>query len=345
MYIDDKKWGQVRLGLTGTPIYNITKDTNVTELEDTMHSDDRMNHGLLPASERRQYREGSVDSEMVGHFALLWFEQCLRLLDAAQRRGLLDAELGGLQRLMGLVRGRYLGRRPSLSEGMGREPGRSAAVFGYENYRDENIQNSGGGLAGFKRDINEWAGSGSIKHKPTGLFFVGAFSHSENNDSNRQNAGIFDHTDSPEMNAYDLQIGIQRKFIELGELLVLRRLQQYQRRHRRRLRSDASVQGRDVRDRRNSNRDYRGQCRPLVSRLRSGDRCSGHSAPLCRLPALHRRRRPDSTQNSPKLRRRLTISNCSTPAHVWIFSDLLSSPGESRGAFGAPPDSRPDSCP
>ncbi len=34
-------------GLTATPIYNITKDTNVTELEDTMHSDDRMNQGFF----------------------------------------------------------------------------------------------------------------------------------------------------------------------------------------------------------------------------------------------------------------------------------------------------------
>jgi Gram-negative porin len=32
MYLDNKKWGQVRWGLTATPIYNITKDTNVTEL-------------------------------------------------------------------------------------------------------------------------------------------------------------------------------------------------------------------------------------------------------------------------------------------------------------------------
>jgi hypothetical protein len=32
MYVDNKKWGQVRWGLTATPIYNITKDTNVTEL-------------------------------------------------------------------------------------------------------------------------------------------------------------------------------------------------------------------------------------------------------------------------------------------------------------------------
>ena len=32
MYLDNKKWGQVRSRLTATPIYNITKDTNVTEL-------------------------------------------------------------------------------------------------------------------------------------------------------------------------------------------------------------------------------------------------------------------------------------------------------------------------
>ena len=30
------------MGLTAMPIYNITKDTNVTELEDTMHSDNWM---------------------------------------------------------------------------------------------------------------------------------------------------------------------------------------------------------------------------------------------------------------------------------------------------------------
>jgi hypothetical protein len=41
----------------------------------------------------------------------------------------------------------------------------------------------GGGLAGFRRDIQDWAGSASIKHKPTGLFVMGAFSFSDNDDS------------------------------------------------------------------------------------------------------------------------------------------------------------------
>lgn len=43
----NKQYGEVRLGLTGTPIYNITKDTNVTDLEDTMHSDNRMNQSFF----------------------------------------------------------------------------------------------------------------------------------------------------------------------------------------------------------------------------------------------------------------------------------------------------------
>jgi predicted porin len=42
IYASSEKYGEVRLGLTATPIYNITKDTNVSYLEDTMHSDDRM---------------------------------------------------------------------------------------------------------------------------------------------------------------------------------------------------------------------------------------------------------------------------------------------------------------
>ena len=37
IYLSSKTYGEGRMGLTATPIYNITKDTNVTELEDTMH--------------------------------------------------------------------------------------------------------------------------------------------------------------------------------------------------------------------------------------------------------------------------------------------------------------------
>ncbi len=82
----------------------------------------------------------------------------------------------------------------------------------YENSRDENQEHSGGGLNGFKRNIDEWAGSASIKNKPAGLFAFGAFSTSVTGDSNRQDAGVFTGTSSPDMNAWDARVGIQRKF-------------------------------------------------------------------------------------------------------------------------------------
>ena len=47
LYLNSKNYGEGRMGLTATPIYNITKDTNVTELEDTMHSDNRMMQGFF----------------------------------------------------------------------------------------------------------------------------------------------------------------------------------------------------------------------------------------------------------------------------------------------------------
>jgi len=42
------------MGLTAMPIYNITKDINVTELEDTMHSDNWMMRGFFCARRPRR---------------------------------------------------------------------------------------------------------------------------------------------------------------------------------------------------------------------------------------------------------------------------------------------------
>jgi hypothetical protein len=99
------------------------------------------------------------------------------------------------------------------------------AGIAYEEITDERLQSGGGGAANgpnppfaspdnftfFRRDIVDWAGSGSIKHKPTGLFVFGAFSFSDNNDSNTQHAGIFTGTSDPLMSGWDIEFGIQRK--------------------------------------------------------------------------------------------------------------------------------------
>src|SRR6266508_3156129 len=47
IYLDNKKLGQLRGGLTYTPKDDVTKDTDVTVLEDTMTSDNHMNRGFF----------------------------------------------------------------------------------------------------------------------------------------------------------------------------------------------------------------------------------------------------------------------------------------------------------
>jgi hypothetical protein len=83
MYLSSKKYGEVRLGLTNIPVYNITKDTNATELEDTIR---RQSHNAepLPATHWLQQCGRIVDAKMVEHLPLLYLQQCLCLLDAAK---------------------------------------------------------------------------------------------------------------------------------------------------------------------------------------------------------------------------------------------------------------------
>ena len=83
IYMNNKNWGEVRLGLTATPIYNITKDTNVTDLEDTMHSDDRMNASfLLRARNSPQNAEGLSTLRWSDISRCYEFEQRFRVLHA-----------------------------------------------------------------------------------------------------------------------------------------------------------------------------------------------------------------------------------------------------------------------
>jgi predicted porin len=215
LYLNNKSYGEVRLGLTATPIYNVTKDTNVTELEDTMHSDNRMSQGFF-------LRPKGFNTES-GLSTLKWqdISRCYSSTNAfvcsTRRNGVAywTPEWAGFSASVGWFEDDIWGAALRYKKEWG-ENWEVGAGFGYEKFRDENIQNSGGGLNGFQRDINEWAGSASIKNKPTGLYFFGAFSNSEDNDTNRINAGIYDHKDSPDMFAYDLQVGIQRKIPFLG---------------------------------------------------------------------------------------------------------------------------------
>src|SRR5262249_18924245 len=102
------------------------------------------------------------------------------------------------------------------------------AGIGYSKNTDERYQSGGGGEANgpfpppssnfvnFRRDVQDWAGSGSIKHEPTGLFVFSAFSFSQTHDTNTIHSGFYTGTSAPLMNAWDVQAGIQRDFSFLG---------------------------------------------------------------------------------------------------------------------------------
>ena len=59
------------------------------------------------------------------------------------------------------------------------------------------------------------AGSIAAKHKPSGLFAMGNFSTSESGDTNVR--GFYTGNSAPDMTAWDVQAGIQKKFFAPGE--------------------------------------------------------------------------------------------------------------------------------
>jgi predicted porin len=229
MYLSSKKYGEVRLGLTNTPVYNITKDTNVTELEDTMHGDNRMmqNFFLRPT--------GFNNAE--GLSTLRWssISRCYTSSNAyvcsTRRNGAAywSPEIAGFSASVGWFEDDDWGAAIRYKNEWG-ENWEVGAGFGFEDFRDERLQNGGGGVASganppfpapnnvtfFQRDIVEYGGSGSIKHKPTGLFAYTAFMWSDQDDSNTIHAGFYTGSSAPLMNSWDMNVGIQRKISWFG---------------------------------------------------------------------------------------------------------------------------------
>jgi predicted porin len=217
IFLTSKKLGEVRMGLTATPKYDVTKDTMEyisTEsgegggLSDTMVADFRMNDAFLLRPKGFDNAEGL---------------STLRWQDIARCYGAAD-QFNCSTRRNGVAywSPTWNGFSASVGEFEDKDWGAAlrykntwadtwafAASAGYEQLRDERLQSAGGGSAGFSRDIQEEAGSAAIKNKPTGLFLFGAWSLSQNNDSNA--IGAFNDKGAPDMGAWNIQGGIQRK--------------------------------------------------------------------------------------------------------------------------------------
>jgi predicted porin len=231
LYVNSKKLGEVRLGLTATPIYNITKDTNVSELEDTMHGDNRMMQAFFLRPSGFNNAEGL--SRLKWQDISRCYSSSNAFVCSTRRNGAAywSPTWQGFSASVGWYEDDDWGAALRYKKEWG-ENWEVGAGVGYEDFRDERLQNGGGGVASgpsptpadptdrtfFKRDIQEWGGSASIKHTPTGLFAVTAFMFSDQNDSNTVRAGVFTGTSAPEMNSWDVQFGIQRKMLGLGAL-------------------------------------------------------------------------------------------------------------------------------
>jgi predicted porin len=243
IYLANKTYGEVRLGLTATPKYDVTKDTLEyisTEpregggLSDTIVADFRMNDSFLLREKGFNNAEGLAGAN--GGRALTWsnIARCYSSGDqfncSTRRNGVnyITPTWEGFSGQVGWFEDddwgaalRYRGSFAPFGGGTGLskdDPWLLAASVGYEKFRDERLDIAGGGAAGFRRDFDEVAGSAALKNKPTGLFVMGIFSISDSDDSNV--FGGFNGQDAPTMRAWNVQAGIQRRldFLSLNKL-------------------------------------------------------------------------------------------------------------------------------
>ena len=244
IYLANKNYGEVRLGLTATPKYDVTKDTLEyisTEpgegggLSDTIVADFRMNDSFFLREKGFNNAEGIAAGQFGGK-TLTWsnIARCYSSSDqfncSTRRNGInyitpdwegFSAQVGEFGDNMWGTALRYRGSFAPFGGGTGLskdDPWLLAASVGYENIRDERLDVAGGGRAGFSRNFDEVAGSVAIKHKPTGLFAMGVFSISESTDTNA--VGGFNGQGAPNMGAWNVQGGIQRRtsFLSLDKL-------------------------------------------------------------------------------------------------------------------------------
>ena len=219
VYLKSEMLGEVRWGLTWSPKDDITKDTHVAgTIVDTVHSDYYPNKDFF-LRPKGFNSESGLSSLTYGDINRC-YSSGSALFDCSTRRNMVvyvSPAIAGFWVNWGWGEDdiwsaslRYKGDWDNWKIGAG---------VAYEDFRDERVNQAGGGLAGFKRDLQEWGGSGSIMHKPTGLFVFSAFTTSRDRDTNA--IGIFTGTSAPEMVGWDVELGIQRAMIELGNTTLL----------------------------------------------------------------------------------------------------------------------------
>jgi predicted porin len=224
MYVANKQWGTVNWGLTATPKYDVTKDTMEyisTEqgegggLSDTLVPDFRMNDSF-------RLRETGFNNGLDVTKSLTWsnIARCYSAGDqfncSTRRNGVSynSPSWAGFSTQWGYFEDNIWGGAVRYRNTDWADTWLLAASAGYEKFLDERIMTGAGGVAGFRRDLDEWAGSAALKHKPTGLFLMGVWGVSQSSDSNVK--GAFNGQGAPDMTSWNVEGGIQRKVSALG---------------------------------------------------------------------------------------------------------------------------------
>jgi predicted porin len=214
LYLNNVHWGELRWGYTATPKYDITKDTNifVPNLLDTTSSDHRMNQNF------RLRPEGSKGVADLSTLTWSNISRCYSSGEAfncsTRRPGIAywSPDWEGFSSSVGYF------RSPTHDDVWGaalrykKDWGRNFQVGAGIGYEDFHRRRRAG--SAILDEFDEWAGMANIRHKPTGLFLYSDFSFSAPSDTNTR--GIFTKQAPPDMSAWDVWVGVQRKMPRLG---------------------------------------------------------------------------------------------------------------------------------
>ncbi len=205
MYLSSEKYGELRWGLTSAAKDDITKDAMpVKGLNDTITSDMGANRNFFLRS------KGTTGTSGLSTLTYGDIGRCYSSgdgFDCSTRRDAVaywSPKFYGFQFSTDYASGEIWSAALRFKQTFGAFS--IAADGAYEGFN-----------GGSKRGIREAAGSASIMHNPSGLYAFFSYSTSQDHSNLRNDAGIFTHTNSPDMNAYDIQGGWEHKFNPVGD--------------------------------------------------------------------------------------------------------------------------------
>jgi predicted porin len=225
MYLNSKKLGELRWGLTWSPKDDITKDTHVLDqIVDTMHSDFFNNQGFFLRSEL-----SPKNAEGLSNIRFIDIARCYStssaLFDCSTRRNMfvyVTPVWGGFWFNAGYGEDDIWSVSARYKKDWGAN-WKVGAGIAYEDFTDERVQAGAGGNAGFERNLREWAGEASILHKPTGLWANFSATASKDDDSNVQHAARSRVRRSPNGISPPISRSIRRRSTSTSAISISRR--------------------------------------------------------------------------------------------------------------------------